>query len=41
MSITQGYLDGTRCLSYRPKQYTRVPNRYYQFRYGGHLTFLL
>jgi len=31
----QGYLDGTRCLSYRPKQYTRVPNRYYQFRYGG------
>jgi hypothetical protein len=30
-----GQLDGIRCLSYRPQQYTRVPNRYYQFRYGG------
>jgi 3',5'-cyclic AMP phosphodiesterase CpdA len=30
-----GELDGSRCLSYRPKQYTRIPNRYYQFRYSG------
>lgn len=31
----QGVLDGVRCLSYRPGDYTRIPNRYYQFRYGG------
>ncbi|MBF2050661.1 MAG: metallophosphoesterase [Elainella sp. C42_A2020_010] len=24
-----------RCLCYQPKQFTRLPNRYYQFRYGG------
>lgn len=24
-----------RCLQYEPKQFTRLPNRYYQFRYGG------
>lgn len=24
-----------RCLRYQPKQFTRLPNRYYQFRYGG------
>jgi len=24
-----------RCLRYRPKAFTRQPNRYYQFRYGG------
>ncbi len=30
-----GALDGIRCLAYRPGEYTRVPNRYYQFRYGG------
>ena len=30
-----GQLDGVRCLSYRPGEYTRVPNRYYQFRHGG------
>ena len=24
-----------RCLNYRPGQFTRLPNRYYQFRYGG------
>ena len=24
-----------RCLRYRPKEFTRQPNRYYQFRYGG------
>jgi 3',5'-cyclic AMP phosphodiesterase CpdA len=33
--------DGTdlsgfsRCLNYRPGQFTRLPNRYYSFRYGG------
>lgn len=29
--------EGTRgrCLRYQPKQFTRLPNRYYQFRYGG------
>ncbi|NJN22708.1 MAG: metallophosphoesterase [Leptolyngbya sp. RL_3_1] len=26
---------GDRCLTYRPGQFTRVPNRYYSFRYGG------
>jgi len=26
---------GDRCLTYRPGQFTRVPNRYYTFRYGG------
>lgn len=25
----------SRCLRYQPKQFTRLPNRYYQFRYGG------
>lgn len=24
-----------RCLRYQPQQFTRLPNRYYQFRYGG------
>lgn len=24
-----------RCLSYRPGEFTRLPNRYYSFRYGG------
>lgn len=24
-----------RCLTYRPSQFTRIPNRYYSFRYGG------
>ena len=24
-----------RCLHYQPKQFTRLPNRYYSFRYGG------
>lgn len=24
-----------RCLSYQPGQFTRLPNRYYSFRYGG------
>ncbi len=24
-----------RCLNYRPGQFTRLPNRYYSFRYGG------
>lgn len=24
-----------RCLRYQPSQFTRLPNRYYQFRYGG------
>jgi hypothetical protein len=28
-------LDGHRCLSYRPGEFTRLPNRYYHFRYGG------
>ncbi|HIK43282.1 MAG TPA: metallophosphoesterase [Leptolyngbyaceae cyanobacterium M65_K2018_010] len=28
-------LDGRRCLSYRPAIFTRLPNRYYRFRYGG------
>lgn len=26
---------GRRCLSYQPGQFTRLPNRYYSFRYGG------
>ncbi len=26
---------GDRCLTYRPGHFTRVPNRYYTFRYGG------
>jgi hypothetical protein len=26
---------GDRCLTYRPGQFTRIPNRYYTFRYGG------
>ncbi|NMF86795.1 metallophosphoesterase [Nodosilinea sp. P-1105] len=28
-------LDDRRCLTYRPGQFTRLPNRYYHFRYGG------
>lgn len=28
-------VTGDRCLTYRPGQFTRVPNRYYTFRYGG------
>lgn len=27
--------SGGYCLRYQPKQFTRLPNRYYQFRYGG------
>jgi 3',5'-cyclic AMP phosphodiesterase CpdA len=26
---------GDRCLQYQPQQFTRLPNRYYTFRYGG------
>ncbi|MGD1932261.1 MAG: metallophosphoesterase family protein [Leptolyngbyaceae cyanobacterium] len=26
---------GDRCLAYQPGHYTRLPNRYYTFRYGG------
>lgn len=26
---------GDRCLKYQPSQFTRLPNRYYTFRYGG------
>ena len=26
---------GDRCLRYRPGEFTRLPNRYYTFRYGG------
>ncbi|MBW4654564.1 MAG: metallophosphoesterase [Kaiparowitsia implicata GSE-PSE-MK54-09C] len=28
-------IDGKRCLTYRPGEFTRLPNRYYTFRYGG------
>jgi predicted phosphodiesterase len=28
-------LDGKRCLNYQPEIFTRLPNRYYTFRYGG------
>ncbi len=28
-------LSAAPCLSYRPGQFTRLPNRYYHFRYGG------
>jgi len=27
--------DQGRCLSYQPNKFTRLPNRYYTFRYGG------
>lgn len=27
--------EAGRCLRYRPQEFTRLPNRYYQFRYGG------
>ncbi|MEO0517175.1 MAG: metallophosphoesterase [Cyanobacteria bacterium P01_A01_bin.116] len=27
--------DFQHCLSYRPGEFTRLPNRYYKFRYGG------
>lgn len=27
--------NGDRCLSYQPGKFTRLPNRYYTFRYGG------
>ncbi len=27
--------DLSRCLNYRPGHFTRLPNRYYSFRYGG------
>ena len=26
---------GDRCLNYQPEEFTRLPNRYYTFRYGG------
>jgi len=28
-------VEGDRCLTYCPGSYTRLPNRYYTFRYGG------
>lgn len=28
-------VDGDRCLTYRPGSFTRLPNRYYSFRYAG------
>jgi 3',5'-cyclic AMP phosphodiesterase CpdA len=28
-------LGGERCLAYRPGRFTRLPNRYYQFRWAG------
>lgn len=28
-------LDGRRCLAYRPGRFTRLPNRYYTFRWAG------
>jgi 3',5'-cyclic AMP phosphodiesterase CpdA len=28
-------LESKHCLNYRPGQFTRLPNRYYRFRYGG------
>ncbi len=28
-------INNSRCLHYQPGQFTRLPNRYYQFRYGG------
>lgn len=28
-------IDSIRCLSYQPKKFTRLPNRYYHFTYGG------
>jgi 3',5'-cyclic AMP phosphodiesterase CpdA len=31
----QPWQDGTRGLGYQPGQFTRLPNRYYTFRYGG------
>ncbi len=30
-----GTHSGARCLSYKPGEFTRLPNRYYTFRYGG------
>jgi 3',5'-cyclic AMP phosphodiesterase CpdA len=30
-----GKVDGSRCLAYQPGEFTRVPNRYYSFRYAG------
>ncbi|HBB30559.1 MAG TPA: metallophosphoesterase [Cyanobacteria bacterium UBA8803] len=30
-----GETDTGRCLRYQPGRYTRLPNRYYTFRYGG------
>lgn len=27
--------QGSRCLRYQPGKFTRLPNRYYSFRYGG------
>ncbi|MGF1459616.1 MAG: metallophosphoesterase family protein [Leptolyngbyaceae cyanobacterium] len=29
------YFGRDRCLTYRPSHFTRLPNRYYTFRYGG------
>lgn len=29
------YDNPTYCLNYQPGEFTRLPNRYYQFRYGG------
>jgi len=30
-----GKSDDRRCLRYQPSKFTRLPNRYYSFRYGG------
>lgn len=30
-----GQMNGRRCLLYQPSLFTRLPNRYYTFRYGG------
>ena len=31
----KGNHGGDRCLNYQPEEFTRLPNRYYTFRYGG------
>lgn len=35
MTRYTGITESGRCLVYRPGEYTRLPNRYYHFRYGG------
>lgn len=29
------HIEGDRCLTYQPGKFTRIPNRYYTFRYAG------